>query len=126
VDDAELARACRPGSIADDLLREALERGSLDEHADTGDLVEGEADHIARIYTRRARHLAESALLLVDLDTLSDDLDRLRESADPVRVVVRTERVQGARVVYTAVGAGTPWRIRACLVHRLPDTAPTE
>jgi hypothetical protein len=76
---------------------------------------------MARTYRRRARHLAERGLLLVELDTTDEDLRLLGETSDSVRVVVRIERGQAERTVYTVLGTGSPWHVCACLVHRLPD-----
>jgi hypothetical protein len=122
VENDELLRACRPGSPADGLLAAALGRGeATDEYADTGDLDhEGDAEHLARIYARRVRHLAVRGMLLVDEVSTLADLDAFRATSQAGGVVIRTERGNDGRTVYTALVAGRPPRIGACLVHQLP------
>lgn len=123
VEDQELLRACRPAVKADSLLAAALERGeAADEYADTGDLDhEGAAEHLARIYSRRVKHLAARGLLLVDEASTLADLDAFRETQHAGRVIIRTEHADGGRTVYTALVAGQPTSMGACLVHHLPD-----
>ena len=122
VDDTELTTACRPGVHADAMLAAALSHGATDEYADSGDFDhEGKAASLARVYAVRTRHLGRRGLLLVDEPDTLADLERFGQTQDRARIIVRTERGTGERVVYTAVVAGSPPRIHACLVHRLPD-----
>lgn len=121
MDDDTLAAACRPGVAADALLLAATARGASDEPADTGDLAAGDAaEHLARTYARRVRHLAAQGLLVVDAEPTLADLDRLVAAGTVPRVVVRTERVHDGRVVYTALLSGAPPQVQASFVHRLP------
>ena len=59
-------------------------------------------------------------LLLVDEAATLADLEGLDAEAE-ARAVVRIEQCDDHRVVYTALIAGAPPTVRACLVHRLND-----